>query len=772
MFNWRNGLAFAVFIVLANFSLAQGNSGEVAIANHLEILGTEWNSKSIDEILKTQDWAPARSDQGKKRARYDGNWYRLRIGDWISPGDWILVHPLASEFSLYRPNTAGFETSKHGYQDLNENKISYRRVAVSLSNLAKGEVLYFKIKGLAARSANDPKLVRPPAFLSTASTEAPIHSLYYAFIFIISAVSLFAFQVLREKIYLFYAIYLISNLVIFLGIQGYAYQHFPFWSPAYSLFFMGMANFFILLFIRDLFNLRSNISVILFNLLAGLSLIFALVALLGNLRFAYTLLYSVQLFTQTMVAGITAFHALYASRDRWILLSIALSFLFSTLGLLNDRVYIPFSDFIDSAYQPLSLFSAILFAYALLTRFYFPNRERMEALELARKMELQQLRLEAEKERMRIQAKLGENAAQIAHDIRSPLSALTLLMSSSIVELPEDVRLLVRSAVNRINDIANSLIARSKEEFAAGRMPDSDASLKPALLAPLIENVVSEKRIQFLEKKSLTIQADVSQGYGLFSLIGASDLQRVLSNLINNAVEALQNNSGFVTVSLVEGKDEILISVKDNGRGIPKHLLDRLGEFGLTHGKEGTPSGSGLGLYHAKKIVEAAGGQIRIDSEEGVGTTVILHLTKCSAPSWFLTELRLKKNTLVVTLDDDLSIHQLWKERLLKARGGLREKDLFTFTSINEFKAWYLRRFMTASSDVPSKQENLTYLIDYEFISHSESGIDVIEDLNLIQRAVVVTSRFEDPNIQTRAEKLGLKIIPKSHTSSVPISFE
>ena len=197
-------------------------------------------------------------------------------------------------------------------------------------------------------------------------------------------------------------------------------------------------------------------------------------------------------------------------------------------------------------------------------------------------------------------------ASQVAHDIRSPLAALDSVMKD-VSQLPEDKRTLIRDAANRIRDIANNLIEKTQElqasEAGAGASATGPASAEPSsvqLLSSLVDSLITEKRAQFRSKIGVEIDAlRDAASYGLFAEIQPAEFKRVLSNLINNGVEAL-GSKGSVTVRLAAEDGRILIQVQDNGKGIPPEVLARLGGKGETHGKAG---GSGLGLYHAKTCV-------------------------------------------------------------------------------------------------------------------------------------------------------------------------
>lgn len=243
---------------------------------------------------------------------------------------------------------------------------------------------------------------------------------------------------------------------------------------------------------------------------------------------------------------------------------------------------------------------------------------------------------------------LSNIAAQISHDIRSPLSALNMVVSF-VKDIPEEQRAIMRSAAQRINDIASDLLAQSKDGFlprqlnsslpaTAGDRGVAEAKTQlnvrprlqnPVLLSELLETLVSEKRVQFRERTDVEIRLDISQGRKLSAMINSSDFARVISNCINNSVEA---KSGCVLVALGVDRDSVFVTIRDNGAGIPPDVLTRIGELGFTYGKKDDQSGSGRGVFHACKTVENSGGKFSIQSELGKGTTVTVTLPRAAAP--------------------------------------------------------------------------------------------------------------------------------------------
>lgn len=134
---------------------------------------------------------------------------------------------------------------------------------------------------------------------------------------------------------------------------------------------------------------------------------------------------------------------------------------------------------------------------------------------------------------------LGLMATQVAHDIRSPLSALEMIIQD-ISQIPEEKRIITRNAIGRIRDIANNLLRQRKKN------QHNQITISACLLTSVIDSLISEKRMQFRSELNTTIEFTPSvESYGLFAKINLHEFKRVLSNLINNAVEAT-NYQGHV----------------------------------------------------------------------------------------------------------------------------------------------------------------------------------------------------------------------------------
>ncbi|MBI2344182.1 MAG: hybrid sensor histidine kinase/response regulator [Deltaproteobacteria bacterium] len=380
-----------------------------------------------------------------------------------------------------------------------------------------------------------------------------------------------------------------------------------------------------------------------------------------------------------------------------------------------------------------------------------PPTEELRSLENSINQLITAVRKNREENQLRaVDSATAKLAQQMAHDIRSPLTALRAMVGQ-VAGVSEESRVMMRNAVQRIEDIANDLCAKREHE-RAGEAGGADVCSEQ-LLSSLLEPLISEKRTQHRAKLGVEIHAALDgASYGVFAVVQPVEFKRVISNLINNAVEAM--DQGLVTVAVRQEDESVVLTVTDTGRGIPPDVLPKLMNHGASFGKNG---GSGLGLYHARTMFERWGGTVTLTSTVGVGTTVTLTLPRAVAPAWFVPELVLTPGSTIVIVDDDVSIHQIWQERL---EGDAQEITLQHFSSGTEVVTWY------------QGQANTHFLCDYEFLGHPNNGLELIAQLNVADRAILVTSHYEETPIQARCAEMGVRLIPKGLAGFVPVRVE
>lgn len=203
---------------------------------------------------------------------------------------------------------------------------------------------------------------------------------------------------------------------------------------------------------------------------------------------------------------------------------------------------------------------------------------------------------------------------KLAHDIRSPLSVLNLITAR--LQSPEpEINDLFAQAINRINDIANDLLSPTTKK-------------KTLDINKTILEIVSEKQTLFKTSAiKFRLELDESQ---IICAMDSSELSRILSNLLNNAIEAIEKSapaSKLIEITTTKNDYQCFVKIKDNGCGIPDSHLKILGTQRFTHGKENSKAaGSGIGLYGANEYLKQNNGKLEVTSVLNKFTEITLTL--------------------------------------------------------------------------------------------------------------------------------------------------
>lgn len=244
-------------------------------------------------------------------------------------------------------------------------------------------------------------------------------------------------------------------------------------------------------------------------------------------------------------------------------------------------------------------------------------KEIVSDLKLAKRLETEFAKSEA----------VAKMAKQVAHDIRSPLTALEMA-TTRLVSMPNQERGMIQDAVIRIREIANDLQSakiQNENELRFQGMPVINSELKVEHLNTIVDSIIAEKRAEFADRIGLKIEnATHPADQSLALKVDPASFKRALSNIINNAVEAIARD-GRIQVSAYANGHDTVVRVSDNGKGIDPTKLSALFTSKPTSDKIG---GQGLGLLQAKQMAQRAGGILRLESKVAVGTMVEIVLPR------------------------------------------------------------------------------------------------------------------------------------------------
>ena len=206
-------------------------------------------------------------------------------------------------------------------------------------------------------------------------------------------------------------------------------------------------------------------------------------------------------------------------------------------------------------------------------------------------------------------AAVGQLAAGVAHEIRNPLTSMKgyaefLQLDETEPQRQEFIEIIL-DEIDRVNNIV--------EEFMVLAKPKA-VELEEQNIIPIVQNVVSMLKFE-ARKKNVKLDFDATEEIIQIEC-DENRLKQVFLNFIKNGIEAMPDG-GDLKVRTEIQDDNVVISIKDTGVGIPPEILKKIGEPFYTTKK----NGNGLGLMVSFKIIESHNGKVYIESEQNKGTT-------------------------------------------------------------------------------------------------------------------------------------------------------
>ncbi|MGN7472109.1 PAS domain S-box protein [Brevibacillus sp. SAFN-007a] len=207
---------------------------------------------------------------------------------------------------------------------------------------------------------------------------------------------------------------------------------------------------------------------------------------------------------------------------------------------------------------------------------------------------------------------IGELAAGIAHEIRNPLTSLKgfiQLLKPALREHHLYVEIML-AELDRINFIVSELLVLAKPH---------NVQIKSLSLVALLENVLT-----LLASEANLKNIRIHTSFATDPIIAGEEnqLKQLFINIVKNAIEAMSGHGEILLATSAKNDREVLITITDNGCGIPEELIPKLGDPFFTTKEHGT----GLGLMISRKIIKDHEGHLEISSKPMEGTTVSITL--------------------------------------------------------------------------------------------------------------------------------------------------
>lgn len=212
----------------------------------------------------------------------------------------------------------------------------------------------------------------------------------------------------------------------------------------------------------------------------------------------------------------------------------------------------------------------------------------------------------------------------VSHELRTPLTAIKGSMEGlmdGMLPATNETYEQIHQEADRLNRLVDDLQELSRVEAGSYEL-----DLQPTKLAPLVETIARRFRQQF-EAKRINLDLNLPANLPLI-LADEHRILQVLTNLTSNALQYTPVG-GTITISAARNNGTVLVTIRDTGVGIEpihlSHLFDRFYRVDKSRSRA-AGGGSGIGLTIAKYLVEAHGGEIRVESE-GLGSGSVFSFT-------------------------------------------------------------------------------------------------------------------------------------------------
>ncbi len=610
----------------------------------LDILEDESGELTIDDLQKPELAGRfSRSSQAEPGFGFSDSvfWARFTIDNPSQqPLDWYLElgYALIDWVDLYVPDGGGgYSQQTYGDMQAFANRpLDYRNIVFLLREPANSSRTYF-VRFDSSSSMNlTLNFWRPEQFLESSNTKLVMLGIYYGALLIMVIYNLLHFVMLRERDYLYYVLFFTSFGFFQLSINGMAFQYFwpdaIWWAKHCIPFFLFVTLFSLNVWART--NLGSFGGKMLLEPLFRAAQVVNIIGVLLIFIAPYALIMKAGTFIAALTTSTWLLLSMVRSKQgqrtaRFFLVAMGLFFIGALLFIGKTLGYLPGNPVTDWGMHLGAFAALILFSFSTTDQLLQALKHTEVRLESQVRERTRELEIEKRKLQDASQAK-SEFLSYMSHEIRTPLNGIlgmARLLKDS--ELDKDQGKLAQTVcdsgdalvkiVNDLLDVSKLEAGQLKLEYLPFRVADVSAAVVSVML-PLAH----EKQIKLESQLDSALPE---------ALIGDPfRLHQVLMNLVSNAIKFTNQGGVDVQLQRVGGDDEstkIEFSVTDTGVGISSQEQDKLfqpysqatAEVARLHG------GTGLGLVICRQLVQLMGGQIKLASKPGEGSSFRFQLS-------------------------------------------------------------------------------------------------------------------------------------------------
>jgi len=577
---------------------------------------------SIDTVSKT-DFPTTIPSQFTLGYHEGSAWFKITVENRSHNHHFVLSfsEPFWSQFDLYEPTAEGWKKQANGLNiPLNQRSIQDPSPAFRLQ-LASGEKKTYYLHGRTSNAQLGSLTIyaHETYFNPSRLTLNTFYLFYSGVLFIIMILNLFLLAEMRERIYAYYIGYVLA-FILFISMFSGSYLMFGFGGWGTGLHTVGtVVMAFMALFSSEFLELKTyfprmnlffKISTVLFLAMGVLiSQSVPYVTLIFNLFSAVLVMTLFGLALRTWVQG----HI----QTRYYLIALIIYMPTMAMMVLTFNTLLPNTDFTRYSFLFGALAEIIFFSLILASKFHTARYDeiRLQKELLAEKQKNQDyLEQEIDRQRREIHEKnamlfqkaryaaMGEMIGNIAHQWRQPLNILSLIL----INIKDNHRYgnLTEQQLESLTDKADVLIQKMSttiDDFRNFFQPNKEK--KEFCVLDAVKEAYALVDVAF-NQHGIHVDIRIDPSYTIFGY--KNEFSQVLLNLLSNSRDAFEEHrirERNIEIGAQRQDNSIILSIKDNGGGIPPDVLPRVFDPYFSTKEEG--KGTGIGLYMSKNIIEA-----------------------------------------------------------------------------------------------------------------------------------------------------------------------